>query len=85
MIHPTEPVGPLRRISGVRGLAFLDDFLFMARRPEDLCSVSGFLSETGFCINEKKSVLRPTSVLVHLGLELNLSQCLVQLKPKGRL
>ena len=42
---------------GVRGIAFLDDFLFLARRPEDLCGVSAFLSEMGFCINDKKSVL----------------------------
>ena len=53
----------------------------MARRPEDLCGVSAFLSEMAFCIIEKKSVLRPTSILAYLGMGLNLSQCLVKLKP----
>ena len=66
---------------GVLGLAFLDDFLFLSRRTDDLCGVSAFLSDMGFCINEEKSVLRPTSVLVYLGLELDLSRCWMKLKP----
>lgn len=53
----------------------------MARHPDDLHGIADFLSGAGFCINVSKSVLCPTSVLVYLGVELNLRECLVRLLP----
>lgn len=68
------------KFPGVRGLAYLDDFLFLARRPGDLSGIVQFFTDTGLSINFHKSVTRPTSRLCYLGVDLNLASSSISVK-----
>ena len=59
------------RFPGVIGLAYLDDFLFLSRSSSDLGGIADFLSSIGFNINFEKSILRPVSRLVYLGVDID--------------
>ena len=57
---------------GVIGFAYLDDFLFMARRASDLRGVANFLVTAGFQLNVAKSLLSPVTRLIYLGIDIDL-------------
>lgn len=61
-----------QRFPGVRGMVYLDDFLFLSHEPAPLVGICDFLMDIGLCINFEKSSLAPVSTIVFLGLELNL-------------
>ena len=62
------------KFTGVRGIAYLDDYLFVARRREELYGVADFLSHAGIVINREKSVLAPVSQITYLGVDVHLDR-----------
>ena len=66
---------------GVWGMAYIDDFLFLAREPELLRGVSEFLHESGYVINFQKSIVVPTQKMNYLGLEIDLQD--VSMRPRS--
>ena len=51
---------------GVQAYIYLDDFLFVARRSEDLLPVPDMIKSLGFTINVKKSQLTPVRQLTYV-------------------
>ena len=70
-----------RRFPGVIGMAYLDDFLFMARCAADLFGVADFLVSAGFQLNFSKSLLCPVSRLVYLGVDIDLGAACTHVAP----
>ena len=68
------------RFPGVKGMAYIDDFLFLARGPAMLDGVCDFLTEVGLCINLDKSVIVPATAVTFLGVLINLIECSAQVK-----
>lgn len=66
---------------GVKGMAYLDDFLFVARQPADLSGVADYFARAGININFEKSVLSPVSRVIYLGIDVDLSHAAAQVKP----
>ena len=62
-----------RRHAGITGYVYLDDFLFLAPRPELLRGIADTFREVGLHINTDKSHLEPTQTLRYLGLEMDLN------------
>ena len=54
------------RFPDTRGIAFLDDFLFLARHPSTLICVYECFAHVGFQVNVKESVLSPVPVSFRL-------------------
>ena len=70
------------RFPGVKGIAYLDDFLFMARNGSDLAGIDDFFASVGINVNFEKSVLSPVSHVIYLGVELDLVQAAANVKPE---
>ena len=70
-----ELVRVLRRTFAVRGMVWVDDFLFAFRTEEEAKLgaklVQRFLAGLGFAISIEKSILEPTQSLTYLGLEIH--------------
>ena len=70
-----------RRFPGVIGMAYLDDFLFMARCAADLSGVADFLVSAGFQLNFSKSLLCPVSRLTYFGIDVDLGAACTRVAP----
>ena len=66
--------------SGVKGIAYLDDFLFVARRRCQLIGIADYFARLGIVINVHKSVLTPDSRVIYLGVDIDL--CLAAARVK---
>ena len=66
---------------GIKGIAFLDDFLFVARQPNELIGVADYFSQAGINVNFEKSVLSPVSRLIYLGVDVDLGRAAARVKP----
>ena len=66
---------------GVRGIAYLDDFLFVARHPAELRGIEDYFTRAGININFEKSVLSPVSRIIYLGVDIDLSRAAARVKP----
>ena len=66
---------------GIKGIAFLDDFLFVARQPSELIAVACYFSQAGINVNFEKLVLSPVSRLMHLGVDVDLGRAAARVKP----
>ena len=70
------------RFPGVKGIAYLDDFLFMARSGSDLAGIADFFfASVGINVNFQKAVLSPVSHVIYIGVELDLVQAATNVKP----
>ena len=66
---------------GVKGIVYLDDFLFVARQPHELYGVSDYFTHAGININFEKSILSPVSRIIFLGIDVDLSRAAARVKP----
>ena len=66
--------------SGVKGIAYLDDFLFVARRRCQLIGVPDYFARLGIDINVHKSVLTTVSRVIYLGVDIDLSSAAAKVK-----
>lgn len=63
----------------VRGVAYLDDWLFYQESAEELLRVPEYISHQGITVNEEKRVLRPTKTLTYLGFHIDTSHHTIKL------
>jgi hypothetical protein len=81
MGHPLAPVimqrfstaiaRLLHRVCDVTMVAYLDDWLLFSQRPLPVATILARLTKAGITINRDKSILIPTTALVHLGLQID--------------
>lgn len=63
----------------VKGVAYLDDWLFFHEDPNELLRVPDYISHLGLTINFSKSITQPTTQLVYLGFLINTEQHTIKL------
>jgi hypothetical protein len=67
----------VEKFRGVRGIAYMDDFLFVARHPSELNGVGDNSTQAGIVINYAKFVLSPVLDITYLSVDIHLDRAAI--------